>query len=179
MNNNILKRAPNKREGDKHTWRRQEQLFPDVDREAASLESGGHLICTKCDAISVKKHWLVDVNLRNTLQADPAVHKVVCPGCNALEKEEFQGEVILTGSLGEPLKQGLLGLIKHTAEKCARHNPNSRMLVLEADENNVHLMTTTRWLALRIGKEVEKAFKGHLEKRIQARERFVRLKWTA
>ncbi len=180
MNKNMSRRATIsvKREGDKRTWRQQEQLYPDVDREAETLKAGGHLMCTQCNAISIRKHWSFDQALAAKLKTDSKVHHVLCPGCQALDKEEFEGEVILRGPLADSYAQGLLGLIKHTEEHCRQDNPQARMKVLQADDECIRLMTTTRFLATRIGKEVEKAFKGHTETTARPRDRFVRIKWT-
>lgn len=57
-------------------------------------------------------------------------------------------------------------------------NAASKILSITDCEDYIEILTTTEWLAVRIGKEMEKAFKGKLEIKRPTQEQFVQVRWS-
>ncbi|HEY9713832.1 MAG TPA: hypothetical protein V6C72_10205 [Chroococcales cyanobacterium] len=137
----------------------------------------GVAICPRCNAIWRAKHWYVKPSEAQQLAADPLTRSEYCPGCDQINKEIYEGEVHLIGTLHD--KDSALGLLNHTEAKAYLQNPRSRIARIDTADGALKVLTTTAWLATRIGKEFEKAFKGSLEIKRSPGERFVIVNWQA
>ncbi len=136
----------------------------------------GHSYCTKCGAICFQKRWYIAPEEEKALRQDKNASQLLCPGCSMIEQELYEGEVILENSSFAPLMGEIVAVIKHTEGRCWHHNPNAKLAGVTEEDGVLHVMTTTKFLAERIGKELHKIFNGKLE--IQRTEQFVRVYWT-
>jgi NMD protein affecting ribosome stability and mRNA decay len=137
----------------------------------------GHCYCTKCGAISFQKRWYIDATMEQHLRLDPNGHAVLCPGCTRLQEELYEGEVVLANAKFAALAGEIIALIRHIEGRCWHHNPLTRIAAFADDQAVIHIQTTTRKLAETIGKELHKTFKGKLEIKRSAEEKFVRIYW--
>ncbi|MBI4533817.1 MAG: hypothetical protein HY711_07695 [Candidatus Melainabacteria bacterium] len=156
----------------------QDRLYTDRRFTQKLLLERGTSLCTRCGAISVEKHWYIDEDKLKVLKKDPNVRQVLCPGCERVERHIYDGEVILESDLLLTNKDAAMGLIKHTEGKAWHDNPLSRIASLTENGKRIEILTTTRWLAHRIGKQFYKSFKGALEIKPSHREKFVRVYWS-
>ncbi len=106
------------------------------------------------------------------------MNQTLCPGCQRIEQNVHNGEVILKGPLLLANKDAVMGLIRHTETKAWHDNPSSRISSLVDSGESIEIQTTTKWLATRIGKEMQKCFKGTLNIKPSPREKFVRVQWS-
>lgn len=156
--------------------RGEDWLFPDKKAEAGE-DQPGLLICPRCHAISEIKRWYVDEDRYRELRSRPDAQLVVCPGCLRIERQQYDGEVVLSSPLLADNKEQAMHLICKTEDKARRDNPFSRLASVEDNGEEIRVLTTTQWLAERIGKEFRKAFSGELEIQRLPGEKFSRVRW--
>jgi hypothetical protein len=138
----------------------------------------GTTLCERCHAIWRKKRWHLDEAEYAALADDPTASRTLCPGCVAVERQEYDGEVWLRSPLLERDRDAILGLVRHTEALLREHNPLARIALLEHSEGELRVLTISPFLAERIGKELKKAYDGDLLIEHAERERFVRVFWT-
>ncbi|HEY9869987.1 MAG TPA: BCAM0308 family protein [Candidatus Obscuribacterales bacterium] len=156
----------------------QDRLPADRRLAQKNIHEPGTSVCTRCTAICHDKHWYIDPNKLKSLARDPEVRQVMCPGCERVEKRMYDGEVVLESDLLVTHRDACLALIKHTEGKAWHDNPLSRIATMHENGKRIELLTTTRWLAMRLGKQFYKSFKGNLEIKPSHREKFVRVYWS-
>lgn len=157
--------------GQSEDWR-----FP-KKRYEKGKDHPGIIVCPRCQAISEQKRWFIDEQRYRELKGLPGVEEVVCSGCRRIEAQVYGGEVFLKSPLLTTRKDEALSLIDHTAEKEMRKNPIARVASVEFRDDEIHVLTTTRWLAQRIGKEFAKALGGELTIDNLLQEKFSRVRW--
>lgn len=140
-----------------------------------ALTEAGIRLCERCGAVGRDKHWYAPDKM--TINVDEA-QKEFCPGCYRVEREIWDGEVVLEGNMSKT-GDALKALIKHVEDKCWHDNPTSRLWYVTADSNRIEIKTTTQWLAMRIGRELKKAFKGDLEIKRSPEKNYVRVFWVS
>ncbi len=157
--------------GNSEDWR-----YPEKRYEVGK-DHPGILICPRCHAISEEKRWFVDEKKYRKLQHRPGVEESLCPGCKRIDEKLYGGEVTLKSPLLVNHKDEALSLIQHTADEARSENPIARVASIEVRDGEIYILTTTRFLAQRIGKEFLKAFHGNLDIDNLPYEKFSRVRW--
>lgn len=138
----------------------------------------GTVTCGRCHAIfNGDKRWHLDETEFRALSEDPAIESVVCPACEAIEHEEYDGQVTLTSPLIAKDPEVFVGLIRNTEARLRENNPMARIAQLTVKDDTITVLTITPFLAERIGKELKKAYHGKVELQHLQRERFIRVSW--
>ncbi|MBI2953393.1 MAG: hypothetical protein HYY30_03705 [Chloroflexi bacterium] len=158
--------------GKSQDWR-----FPEKRFETGK-DHPGIIICPRCHAISEKKRWFVDEKRYEELKNAPGVEQVVCPGCRRIEAQVYEGEVSLKSPLLIDRKDEALSLIHHTEQEARLENPIARIASIDVEGDEIHVLTTTKWLAQRIGKEFAKALGGTVSFDNPPNEKFTRVHWV-
>jgi hypothetical protein len=141
------------------------------------MDRHGTLICPRCHAISTIKRWFFDERRYWQLTLQPGVGVVTCPGCQRLDRRTYEGEVHLRSELLLHNKRQALGMIRNQEREAMEENPIARLANVQDHGQEIAVITTTQFLAERIGKEFKKAFDGHLRIDSHPRERFSRVYW--
>ncbi len=155
-----------------------DRLPRDKRLEKSVHAAGGTAICTSCSSIHEEKYWFVDPQRLEELSRDGEVEQTLCPGCDRVKRHMHDGEVTLKSPFLTRDREAALALIKHTEEKAWHDNPLSRIASIREDREEIKIMTTTTWLAQRLGKAFHKAYSGDLEIKPSRREQFVRVYWS-
>jgi hypothetical protein len=150
------------------------RVKPEQHHRAFQVQPG-HSYCGACGAVNFHKHWYIDPAQEHALKMDKNASQVLCPGCSRVEQELYEGELILANSQFFALSGEIVALIKHTEGRCWHKNPTAKLAGATEEDGIVHVQTTTKFLAERIGKELKQAFKGNLE--IKRTDTFVRVYW--
>jgi NMD protein affecting ribosome stability and mRNA decay len=153
-------------------------FFPD-SQFADQEDIPGPAVCSRCHAYLETDHWLYDERRSNALRDQPDVHLTLCPGCLRVERRLYEGEVIVHHDWSEVAKTDALNLIHNEEARARATNPSARIALMEDRDGELYILTTTQFLAERIGKELKKAFKGSLKVMPLPRERFTRVRWAA
>jgi hypothetical protein len=146
-------------------------------RGDTNLFATGHAVCTQCHAIWDKKHWHLDEAEYRRLRNENVVEQVVCPACVKIEREEFDGHVVLKSPLIPKNEEAIVGLIYNTEQHIREHNPLARIASLTVRGDTIEVLTITPFLAERIGKELRKAYHGELALKHPTRQNFVHVTW--
>lgn len=139
--------------------------------------AAGPAVCVRCHAIRHHKHWHLDEKTATALIAQGDVEQMVCPGCVKVEREEYDGMVVLKGAFVQAHQDELVGLIRNTESHIREHNPIARVAMVKMADDRMEVLTISPFLAERIGKEVRKAYDGMLEIQHPERKEFIRVTW--
>ncbi|MBX9686728.1 MAG: hypothetical protein K2X27_08500 [Candidatus Obscuribacterales bacterium] len=154
-----------------------ERLIEDRRVKDKTKTQAGTAVCERCQAVGMHKHWFVDNALYESMAGNPLVRMVVCPGCKRIEKKVYEGEVLLDSPLLAENREMVYGTLYHAAAKAFLRNPLSRVALIEEEGEQIRIVTTTCTLAERLGKAIQKAFKGKLKIKPSKDEKFVFVKW--
>ena len=151
------------------------QFRPDKNHHPAP--SPGVAVCEGCHAIWRDHRWH-----RGGAEAEAMIQQgaalTQCPGCKAVERKAYDGQVVLSGAFLRDHHDEILGLVHHIEHEVRDGNPIARIAALTESENQVEILTISEFLAERIGKEVRKAYKGELDMRRPERQPFVSVTWV-
>lgn len=139
--------------------------------------AAGPAVCVRCHAIRHHKHWELDERKATALIAQGEVEQLICPGCTKVEREEYDGMVVLSGAFVQSHQDELVGLIRNTEAHIREHNPIARVAMVKMADDRMEVLTISPFLAERIGKEVRKAYDGMLEIQHPERKEFIRVNW--
>lgn len=135
-------------------------------------------LCPRCGAIWDGERWVPepDAELRKAL-AGGRGKKELCPGDLRIEKKQVEGVVTLRGAFLESHFEEIDNLVNRVARSARRRNVAARILNSSRADGSLVIETTDEHLAEKMGKEVEKAFKGNLEIKWQKKDTFARVTW--
>lgn len=135
-------------------------------------------LCPRCGAIWDGERWVPEPEeeLRKAF-GDGRREERLCPGDLRLERKQVEGVVTLEGGFLESHFEEIENLVGRVARDARRRNVAARILSSTRGEGSLVIETTDEHLAEKIGKEVEKAFKGDLEIKWQKKDTFARVKW--
>jgi len=135
-------------------------------------------ICPECGAIYDGHRWVTEPSkelLRKLAKSKK--EKALCPGCVRIEKQQVEGVVTLKGAFMDSHLDEVENLVNRVAKNGWHQNVSARIFEIKLEGGGLVIETTDEHLAERIGKEVEKAFKGDLKIKWQKKDRFVRVSW--
>jgi hypothetical protein len=129
--------------------------------------SSAVLACTRCHALYFAKHWHTWSNPSVRLPENLAVAGTLCPACESIEGSEngnsnfgYGGELKLSGFADDLRKQEIVKTIKNAASRALKRNPEAQIIKIEDTGKTVRVTTTENQLAVSLGKQVDKSFKG-------------------
>ena len=134
--------------------------------------------CPRCGAVYDGHRWIPepDAELKRAL-AKKAHEQRLCPGDLRLSKRQVEGIVTLKGAFMKSHRDEIANLVNRVAREGRRRNVSARIFEIVEDDGDIVIETTDEHLAERMGKEVEKAFKGNLQIKWQEKDTFARVVW--
>ena len=138
----------------------------------------GPAICERCHASLETDHWRYDEHRYCELQERSDVHHMLCPGCLKIERRLYEGEVEVRHSWEAAVKEDVIHTIHNEEARVRAANPGARIAVMEDKDHLLYILTTSAFLAERIGKVVRNAHHGSLTITPLPRERFTRVRWV-
>jgi NMD protein affecting ribosome stability and mRNA decay len=149
-----------------------------VDRQFDDHEAlPSPTICPRCHAHRERGQWRYDEQRYRALLTQPDMPTHLCPGCERIERRMYEGEVTARHDWSAVSKEEALNLINHEEARARASNPGARIAVVEDRGDELYILTTTQFLAKRIGRELEKAYRGVARVMHLPRERFTRVYW--
>jgi hypothetical protein len=137
----------------------------------------GQVICSTCMSFSDGKHWHMDEERYLQLRSEPDVQVQRCPACQKIERQMYDGEIVLEGDWMVDNKDEILNFIHNEESRAMSTNPMARIASLEDRGDSIYILTTSSALARRIGAGIESAFNGELELQKLQYEDFIRVRW--
>ncbi len=134
--------------------------------------------CPRCGAVYDGHRWIPepDAELKRDL-AKKSHEMRLCPGDVRLQKRQVEGIVTLKGAFMESHRDEIANLVNRVAREGRRRNVSARIFEVVEDDRGIVIETSDEHLAERMGKEVQKAFKGNLEIKWQEKDTFARVVW--
>lgn len=134
--------------------------------------------CPRCGAVYDGHRWIPepDAELQRALKKKSPDEKL-CPGDLRLEKRQVEGVVTLKGLFLLDHMEEIKNLINRVAKLGRRRNVAARIFEIVQSDHELVIETTDEHLAERMGKEVQKAFKGSLDIKWQEKDSFARVTW--
>ena len=118
-------------------------------------------ICRRCHAFHNNKQWISNTELNE--KALDNIEYVLCEACKRKRDKIVYGIVYLEGEVLQDRRDEVLKMIKREEDIESRHNHLSRILSIVQGEKQMTITTINQWMALQLGKQFKKTFKGKLE----------------
>lgn len=140
------------------------------------------ILCSNCGAVYYDKHWHTNVKMSAVLKKQKGVPKELCLECK-MGKDikrggvNCEGEVILK-NISAKDKPEMLNLIKNIGERAVKRDPEDKIIKIDEKKGEIKVLTTENQLAVSVGKQVARAFKGgELEIKWSENDEMVRVVW--
>ena len=132
-------------------------------------------VCKRCGAVYHHKRW--------AMEGPPAVlqghtiRSVLCPACRRIHDHFPGGIITLRGGFLNTHKDQILHLVKNEEARAKENNPLERIISIKDWGNHIEIHTTNERFAQRIGKEIQRAYKGDATYHWSLNNHFVRVEW--
>lgn len=141
--------------------------------------------CPRCGAIYFDKHWHIIPNFwleYKRIFPKKSVIEELCAECKWVDGGRgdvgWEGELVL-GNLVPEDKNEILNLVRNVGMRAFKRDPEDQIIKIEDRGNKVIITTTENQLAVSIGKQVARAFKGgKLEIKWSDKDAPARVRWT-
>lgn len=117
-------------------------------------------VCTHCKAIHDGRKWFYDGKLFSKLIENKKAETTLCETCKRVRDRIICGIVYLEGDIIEKNRDEIMRMIKREEAIERSHNHLSRILDIIQDKNRIMIQTINQRLAIHIGKQMKKRFKG-------------------
>jgi NMD protein affecting ribosome stability and mRNA decay len=115
------------------------------------------LVCKKCKAVKIEDKWIPSSNLRRN------VNYTLCPNCSQELKQTIHGTLLIDGTFFNSNPEQALQVIKSEEMRARKNNVYSRIVQIVKNRVPVLVKTTNSQLAIQIGKQFKRQFKGQLD----------------
>jgi len=133
--------------------------------------------CPECGAVFDGNRWISSPEETLKREIRKGYKDELCPGDVKIARKELEGIVKLEGDFLKEHKEELTHLVQRIEEQVRNRNIAARIASISNSPDGMLVETTDEHLAEKIGKEVEKAYKGELEIKWRRKDRFVRVTW--
>lgn len=134
-------------------------------------------VCTGCGAVYVRQRWTLDESRSHLLVSTGAARETICPACKKIADRYPQGIVTLRGDYWPAHRDDIMNLVRNEEKRGMATNPLERVMGIREEDGRLVIETTNEKLAQRIGRQVEKAHRGHLQYKWSEDNRLVRVEW--
>jgi NMD protein affecting ribosome stability and mRNA decay len=144
------------------------------------LAGGGSreaVICKICHAIYHHKRWYLEGEVLLSKAQKARVDMVTCPACRKIHDHYPGGILTLQGKFLKAHKDEILHLVRNEEARAKGINPLERVIMIKDRRDRVEIQTTNERLAQRIGREIQRAFKGKASYHWSRDDKFVRVDW--
>jgi hypothetical protein len=173
-------------EKDKRTGSHTPRIAPDWwEREVKGKKP--LRICSRCQAVYFDEHWhtLPDFLKKYKKMFSPRpLIKELCSECKWIKesgaeaKIHWEGEIVLDNLISED-KGEILNLVRNVGKRAIKRDPEDQIIRIKDEGRRAIITTTENQLAVSIGKQVARAFKGgNLEINWSHEDAPARVKWT-
>lgn len=149
----------------------------------------GLLQCPECQAVYHRKRWSLPgtSSSRSPKSAASGPKKptrqvmvpesFVCPACRKLRDGYAEGFLAIHWPNWGTHKAEVLGLIHNEESHATRNNPLERVMSIRTRPDGADIETTTEHFAQRLGKHLDRAFKGKITYKWSHKDKMARIEW--
>ena len=134
--------------------------------------------CSRCGAVYYNKRWYrsaADLPERDTTIAFAT--SLLCPGCQRVVEKNPGGYVSFSGRFLREHTDEIRNLINREVGKAKGFNPLDKIISWENTPEGFEITTTSKKLAQRLGRAVQKAYDGDFEMSRSKRNELFRGSW--
>ena len=102
---------------------------------------------------------------------------MICPACHKIQDRFAGGVITLEGRFLKTHKDQIIHLIQNQETRAKAINPLERIISIKNRGDRVEVQTTNERLAQRIGREIQRAYKGKAAYHWSRDNKFVRVEW--
>jgi hypothetical protein len=117
-------------------------------------------VCSECQAVYDGRKW--SASCPYPRQYPPKTNHTLCTGCKRIRDKVALGRVYLEGEVIATRPDEILRMIRREEEIEHAHNYCSRILNISSDGQKMFIQTVNSLLAIHIGKQLKKAYKGRM-----------------
>ena len=179
--------AISKRQGYSTSYKKKELTGDDP----YSMKSApkGILQCPECQAVYHRKRWSLPgtSSPRSSKSTGAAPKKptrqvmvpqsFVCPACRKLRDGYAEGYLTIHWPDWSTHKAEVLNLIHNEESQASRNNPLERIMAIRTRPDGADIETTTEHFAQRLGKHLDRAFKGKIAYQWSHKDKLARVEW--
>jgi len=149
----------------------------------------GLLECPECHAQYYRKRWSFPETFssppRKPTGAGPkkptkeilVPQSYQCPACRKIQDGYAEGFLTIHWPNWGAHKAEVLGLVHNEEHQAARNNPLERVMTIRTRPDGADIETTTEHFAQRLGKHLDRAFKGSITYRWSHKDKCGRVTW--
>ena len=135
-------------------------------------------LCPVCGAVYQKKRWSINEKLLIDIRKKGKIYSNKCPACRKIEDGFAMGVIDLTGDFVTEHLSDIVNTIRSEERRAMEKNPLERIIKLEKiKRGGIHVETTTDSLALRIGRLMNRAYRGDTKFDFHYGDKSVDIKW--
>ncbi len=138
---------------------------------------GGEAVCRMCQAIYHNKRWYLKDEVPSKAVGEVHPVAVVCPACRKIRDDFAGGILTLSGEFLEAHKEQILSQVRNEAAMSQKGNPLERIISIKDEKDSVEIHTTNERLAQRIGRALERAYKGKAAYHWSRDGKLARVQW--
>jgi len=134
-------------------------------------------VCSRCDAVVHHQRWTLDPERKALALSTGLAQEVVCPACRRIADQVPEGIVMLRGNFWPAHRDEIIQRIRNEEADSIADNPLERIAEIREEEGTLQVFTTNEKLAQRIGRSLEKAYKGETQYHWGDGRKLVRVYW--
>ena len=135
------------------------------------------MICRMCRSIYHHKRWYLEGEAPLSKDQKARMSLAICPACRKIQDRFPSGIITLTGEFLKTHKDQILHLVRNEEARAKEINPLERIISIKDRRGSVEIQTTNERLAQRIGREIQRAYKGDAKYHWSRDDKFVRVDW--
>ncbi|HLB01880.1 MAG TPA: BCAM0308 family protein [Nitrospiria bacterium] len=135
------------------------------------------VMCRMCHSIYHHKRWYLESEFPLKEARVTPIGLIICPACRKIHDHFPGGVITLRGEFLNTHKDQILNLVRNEEARAKGVNPLERIISTKDQDNWVEIQTTSERLAQRIGREIERAYKGEATYHWSRDDKFVRVEW--
>ena len=115
------------------------------------------MVCKKCKSTKLEGKWIPTHHLRGK------IIYTLCPTCSNEVKQVAQGMLLIDGKFFKDNNRQSMLLIQTEEKRARTENVYSRIVQINQERNPILIKTTNSKLAIQIGKQFKRMFRGTLD----------------
>ena len=127
--------------------------------------------CPQCGAVYHNGRW------QWAVEPPRDAHEHICSACHRVNDNYPAGEVTLSGSFLRRHKDEIVSLVRNLESIEKKDHPLNRIIAILDSEEGILITTTDVHLPQRIGKAIQRAFKGQLDIHFDKGGYFTSITW--
>ena len=133
--------------------------------------------CSTCQSVYHHKKWYSKDNPIAWKLRNKPMELTVCAACRKTGEHYPAGVVTLRGEFLKNHRDEIFNLIRNEEARAKGVDPLERLISMRDRGNFIEVQTTGEKLAQRIGKDIQRAFKGEVSYHWTGGDKFVRVEW--